>query len=191
MTLTIKNLPSEKLPDYASIPMSLEVKTIFAIKEAGLEGIKFQEIPVTPYQKDYDQEMSIKAIDLPNVFDLSNWGMFVIYDSAKPVAGAIVAFKTKGVDMLDGRDDLAVLWGIRVHPDYKNKGLGTQLFQHMIHWARERNCIQIKIETQNVNVPACRFYAKQGCYLGKIDRFAYWDEPEFREEVELFWYLDI
>jgi hypothetical protein len=39
-------------------------------------------------------------------------------------------------------------------------------------------------ETQNINVAACRFYAKQGCTLSAINRFAYRDCPE---EVQLIW----
>ena len=34
-----------------------------------------------------------------------------------------------------------------------------------------------KVVTQNINVPACRFYMKQGCVPGAIDRFAYPDFP--------------
>ena len=30
-----------------------------------------------------------------------------------------------------------------------------------------------QIETQNVNVGACRFYAAMGCQLGAVSRFAY------------------
>ena len=43
----------------------------------------------------------------------------------------------------------------------------------------------MKVETQNVNVPACRFYARQGCVLGAINRFAY---PDLPDEVQLLWY---
>ena len=49
-------------------------------------------------------------------------------------------------------------------------------------WALARGCGQLKVETQNVNVPACRFYAAQGCELGVIDRFAY---PRLPKEIQL------
>jgi hypothetical protein len=51
-----------------------------------------------------------------------------------------------------------------------------------------RECRQLKVETQNINVPACRFYARQGCVLGVIDRFAY---PTLPDEVQLLWYKDL
>ena len=46
----------------------------------------------------------------------------------------------------------------------------------------------MKIETQNINVVACKFYAGQGCTLGAADRFAY---PELPDEVRLLWYKDL
>ena len=99
-----------------------------------------------------------------------------------------MAWNTPGVDMLEGRRDLAVLWDIRVHRDHRCRGVGTQLFKRAAAWARERGCCFLKIETQNVNVPACRFYAAQGCELGAINRHAYAECPD---EVELVWYVDL
>ena len=42
----------------------------------------------------------------------------------------------------------------------------------------------LKAETQNINVPACRLYAKHGFALGAINRHAYTELPD---EVELVW----
>ena len=50
---------------------------------------------------------------------------------------------------------------------------------------------QLKAETQNVNVAACRFYAAMGCRLGAIHRFAYAGQPHVAGEVMLLWYLDL
>lgn len=36
-----------------------------------------------------------------------------------------------------------------------------------------------------------RFYQKQGAVLAKIDMYAYYSEPEIRDEVQFVWYLDI
>ena len=38
---------------------------------------------------------------------------------------------------------------------------------------------------RQLHVPACHFYAAQGCTLGSIDRFAYADLPD---EAQLLWY---
>jgi GNAT superfamily N-acetyltransferase len=89
---------------------------------------------------------------------------------------------------LEDRTDLAVLWDIRVAEGMRGRGLGTALFRTAEEWAREQRCRQLKVETQNINVPACRFYAKQGCVLGAIHRFAY---PDFPEEAQLLWYKQL
>lgn len=51
---------------------------------------------------------------------------------------------------------------------------------------------QMKIECQNNNVEACKFYHKQGAaVLGKIDEYAYYNDVEDRNEVQFIWYLDL
>jgi GNAT superfamily N-acetyltransferase len=67
-------------------------------------------------------------------------------------------------------------------------GVGSLLFGAVEDWARRRGCAQLKIETQNINVPACHFYARMACTLGSIDRHAY---PELPEETQLVWYKDL
>ena len=57
--------------------------------------------------------------------------------------------------------------------------------------ARETGYRQMIIECQNNNVPACRFYRKQGAVRGKVDRYAYYDDPMLRNETQLIWYLDL
>jgi hypothetical protein len=47
-----------------------------------------------------------------------------------------------------------------------------------------RGCRLLKIETQNVNVPACYFYRRMGCTLASIDSLAY---PDLPDEVQLMW----
>lgn len=46
----------------------------------------------------------------------------------------------------------------------------------------------MKVETQNTNVPACRFYRRMGCTLGAIDRLAYGHQPD---EVQLMWFKEL
>jgi hypothetical protein len=46
----------------------------------------------------------------------------------------------------------------------------------------------MKVETQDINVPACRFYAKHGFALRAADCFAY---PTLPDETMLLWYKDL
>lgn len=104
------------------------------------------------------------------------------------VGSAVVAWDTPGVDMLEGRPDLAVLWDLRVAPAWRGRGIGAALFRAAEAWSWARGARWLKVETQNVNVTACRFYARQGCVLGALHRFAY---PELPNEVQLLWYKEL
>ena len=188
--MEITEIPFTRLDDYARIPIAFEVRAVFdaELAQNGLGGMHFHERAVAPYIKDYDLLHS--PLTWPRKFDLKNWGLFLAVDGGQPVGGAVVAWNTSGVDMLEGRSDLSVLWDIRVLPERRGQGLGGRLFQHAAAWSKARGCTQMKIETQNVNVAACRFYAAQGARLGDIRRFAYRAEPSVAHEIQLNWYFD-
>ncbi len=193
MPITIRDVGPNALLLYAQVPIAFRVESVFRVElvEGGLGGILLREERVTPYIKDYDAYGEDRLEDWPREFDVRNWGFFLACDGDRPVGGAAVAFNTSGVHMLEGRGDLSVLWDIRVHPDWRGQGIGAQLLQRAVEWSRERGCKQMKIETQNVNVPACRFYAAQGCRLGRIDHYGYAGNPAVAHEVMLVWYLDL
>jgi len=196
--LLIRELGKRGLLTYASIPISFTVDTIYRVDvlDTGLGGLCLVEEKVDqPYLKDYDRTGSDgtpeSPLYWPELFDISSWGIFLAYDEDMPVGGATIALHSPDVNMLEGRDGLAVLWDIRVRPDRRGEGIGTKLFRHSENWAKEQGCRQLKIETQNVNVPACRFYSRQGCTLGGIYRFGYAGRLNVAHEVMLLWYLDL
>ena len=135
-----------------------------------------------PWIKDYDK--SNPPSTLPSRWDLANWAIFLAIKGSSPVGGCIVAHNTPGVDMLQGRTDLAVLWDIRVAPNFRGRGLGRQLFDAATTWAQCRGCYELQVETQNINVPACRFYRNMGCALIRITPDAYDECPG---EHQLLW----
>lgn len=166
------------LAEYGQIPIAFEVRRVLDVSEA----VPTERTLDVPYVKDYGPPQWASS------FDLSNWGLLVARCGGRRAGGAIIAFNTPGVTMLEGRSDLAVLWDIRVALDLRGKGVGSALFRAVETWAAARGCRQLKIETQNINVPACRFYQRQGCVLGGIHRSAY---PEFPDEIQLLWYKDL
>jgi len=178
------------LPQYEEIPIAFTVEKRFMIApiENGLGGLRLIEESVEPYVKDYDAFEGKRPSAWPNRFDISRWGVFGAFEETKRVGGATVAWSTPGVEMLEGRVDLACLWDLRVHPDHRGKGIGHLLFSHAIEWALKRRCCLLKVETQNINVPACRFYARQGCELRSINNHAY---DEALDEIQLLWYRDL
>jgi GNAT superfamily N-acetyltransferase len=195
MAVTVEEIGEDRLEEYATIPIAFEVRSALHVElvDGGLGGVALREEAVAePYVKDYEAyEDSGGPERWAERFDVGNWAFFLATEGERPVGGATVAFDTPGVHMLAGRRDLAVLWDLRVHPDVRRRGIGTALFRRAADWSRARGCTQLKIETQNVNVPACRFYARQGCRLGAIDRYGYAGHPQVGHETMLLWYLDL
>jgi GNAT superfamily N-acetyltransferase len=191
MSIRILEINSARLAEYDRIPSRFLVRSMLDLElvDSGLGGMTLHEVPVEqPYVKDYDAYGELPS-DWPQKFDVCNWGFFLALDGARPVGAAAVAFDTTGVFMLEARRDLSVLWDLRVRPEVR--GAGIPLFRRAAEWSRERGCKQMKIETQNVNVPACCFYQKMGARLGEIRRFGYAAVPPVAHEVMLNWYLDL
>jgi GNAT superfamily N-acetyltransferase len=192
MSLRIQAGNVELLGRYAEIPIAFRVEYVLepTLVEGGLGGIVLYKRPIaSPYIKDYDVDEGPQ--DWARRFDMRHWWVLLALDEERPVGGATLAFDTPGIHMLAGRTDLTVLWDIRVQPYARGHGIGTALINQAADWARARGCRQLKIETQNVNEPACRFYAARGCTLGEINRYAYASEPPVAHEVMLVWYLDL
>ena len=179
------------LPEYARVPIAFTVDRVLDVT-ARLDdpgGFVFSERRLdVPYEKDYDAFDGEGPLHWARRFDLSNWAFFSARVATHTVGGAAVAFDTPGLTMLEGRRDLAILWDIRVSPDARRQGVGTALFEKVEAWAQLHGCRQLKVETQNTNVRACRFYERQGCRLQSVRRAAY---PELPEEIQLLWYKDL
>jgi GNAT superfamily N-acetyltransferase len=191
MRIEVTQEPVAALAEYARIPIALEVGEVLdvSVPGDGLGGIVLARRGLdVPYVKDYDAVEGAHPTDWAGRFDLSRWGLFGARMEGRLVGGAAVALDTADVAMLEGRRDLAVLWDIRVAPEARGRGVGTALFHAAEAWAAARGCRWLKVETQNVNVPACRFYARRGCVLGAINRFAY---PGLPDEAQLLWYRDL
>ncbi|MBV9868565.1 MAG: GNAT family N-acetyltransferase [Abitibacteriaceae bacterium] len=190
MVVAIREASVAALPQYESVPIAFRVTSRFAVTaiDGGLGGFQLTEEPVTPYIKDYDADASQRPPRWPHRWDMTHWGIFTAHLDAQLVGGAAVAWRTPELCLLDGREAVACLWDLRVHPDYRSRAIGHQLFARALDWSRERGCRIFQVETQNINVPACRFYARQGCELAAINRYAY---DAALNEVQLIWYRDI
>ena len=179
------------LAEHGRISIAFLVERVLEprLVDGGLGGIVLAERPVgRPYVKDYDAIDGEGPTRWARRFDVRNWGLLGAHADGSRVGGAVLAFDTPGVDMLEGRTDLAVLWDLRVRPDWRGRGVGRRLFEAAERWAAARGCRRLKVETQNVNAAACAFYAGRGCTLGAIDRHAYAALPD---EARLLWYGEL
>ncbi|MFH5881337.1 GNAT family N-acetyltransferase [Liberiplasma polymorphum] len=168
----------QDLEDYSKIPMRFKRETIYHVNviNQGLGGFLLEE--VTGDNKMHDPSFGEGPGKWKKMFDIKNWRIFIAYDKDLPVGGIALAYQTKGCNRLEGKDDLIVVWDLRVHPDYKAQGIGKRLMNQADAFAKEVKASQIKVETQNNNTNACKFYASQGYTLGEVNRFAYRDAPE-------------
>ena len=189
--ISFKKMDKTCFEMYDQVTQNVEIKSEYRVRhiDNGLGGILLEEVPVDPYVKDlsvYD-----RACEYEKNFDITNWRFYMAFDGETPVGAATVAGTTPDLNMLGGRTDACVLWDIRVADAYKHQGVGQGLFDMAKAGAEEDGYAQMIIECQNNNVTACNFYRKQGAMLGKIDMYAYYTEPEVKDDIQFIWYLDL
>lgn len=172
----IREIPMDFLVTHALFPTSNEKKPDITSMEA--------RVVDPPYIKDYDAPSDEGPKAWVKHFDISSWGLIVAEEDDRWIGAVTVAYDSSDILMLEGRSDLAVIWDIRVHPEHRNQGVGSALFKAAVLWSKSKGCVQVNIETQNINLPACRFYSKQGCFLSQVNPEAYSDYPN---EVQFIW----
>lgn len=175
----------------ANVSIAFEYDRVLelTVKDNGLGGFVLTERQLDVSKtKDYDKIGDEGPSSWTARFDVTRWGFIVARAKGQRIGGAVIAFDTVGLDMLERRRDLAVLWDIRIDSDFRGHGVGSSLFQAAENWSVTRKCSQLKIETQNTNLAACRFYAAQGCTLGAVNRMAY---PNLPNEVQMIWYKSL
>lgn len=187
----IKEVDKSYFELYDMISMNVDVRSEYKIKriDNGLGGLIFEETPVKPYIKDLS--VYERATNYEKEFDIKNWRFYMAFDEKKPVGAMTIAGRTNGLNMLSGRNDACVLWDIRVADAYKHNGIGQKLLDIGISGAKDDGYSQMIIECQNNNIPACNFYRKQGALLSKVDMYAYYLEPDIKDEIQMVWYLNI
>ena len=175
MAFRITRVDHSRLEDLYTIPIAFEVRSIYEVTDAN----ELIERPLTtPYIKDYDQ---LDSDPLPT--ETSYYCIFLAVDVAQNdqiIGGAILV-------MPEGE-----LNDLRVATAYRRLGVGRALINHVIDWLRNQGTPRrLSIETQNINVAACRFYAAMGAKLGSVDRMAYGNVDECKHEIRLNWYVDL
>lgn len=190
--ISILQITAEQYSLYDSIPSNFRVESIYKVEQIK-NSLQLVENPVeNPFLRDYNAVGHDSPSAWAKEFDLNNWGLFVAMDRDQPVGGAAVALDSPVFPVWHmQRQDLAVLWDIRVHPAHQSRGIGTGLFRHAVDWARQKGCGQLGIETDSSNLPACKFYARMGCELSGILKYGYSGVPEISEFAMLLWYLDL
>src|SRR5512139_610062 len=129
MALIVTEVGIADLVQYAQVSIGFQVESILQVElvDGGLGGFRLCEQKLaTPYWKDYVNDELNTTVDWPVMFDVSRWGHFFAWQEGVLAGAAAVAFDTPGVNMLEGRTDLSVLWDIRVQPEFRGMGAGSQ-----------------------------------------------------------------
>ena len=187
MTLTIVEEPPTQLVEYAQVPMGFTVaerfddQALMALRDdATVQGVAVSP----PYWKDYDAYLDGHPSEWPRQFDLSRWTILAAFDRTRRVGGAVVIVDDPQIDLLRDCPSCALLWDVRVAPDARRQGVGSALLEAAEQRARDRGARSLRVETQDVNVPACRFYHAHGFRLERTTPGAYAELPN---EVQLLW----
>ena len=132
-----------------------------------------EEIFKEQYNKQYDME----NIDKSYIED-KNKVVYFYYDEDNCVGQIRLRTNWNGFGFID---DIAVAKNSR------EKGIGTVLINKAVDWATQNDLIGLMLETQDVNLSACRFYAKNNFIIGAVDCMLY-SKFTTANEKAIYWY---
>lgn len=142
--------------------------------ENGLWLVK-EELYEAPYEKFYPAE----EIDFADYIDNPSKAVFMYFDGEQCVGQVRIRVSWNRYCFVE---DLAVA------RDFRGRGIGHELLKQARRWAEERELTGFALETQDVNLLACRFYRKYGFVLGGVDTMLYRNVGN-AQEMALFWYF--
>jgi ribosomal protein S18 acetylase RimI-like enzyme len=174
MDITIEEFGAHNRADLNRCDSSFTVDSKLVLQaENGIPSYSIVSVP--PYTKRYPRH----EIELASYLAQIDKGIYFAY-TAGQLAGELILFKNwNGYAYIDD---------IVVDARFRRRGIGRALIQQAIDWAKERQLPGIMLETQNINVAACRFYQRCGFVLGGFDRYLYSGLNPETEETALYWY---
>lgn len=139
-----------------------------------------KDIPI--YEKRYSEETSEQADVTEDSEYINNPDQVVYLAFAEQQAVGRMVLKKNW-------NRYALIEMIQVDKQFRRYGIGRQLMEQAKRWAQERGLPGIMLETQNINVQACRFYERCGFVIGGFDQYVYKGIPAVSGEVAVYWYL--
>lgn len=128
--------------------------------EGGEQGFRLVEKHLeTPLRKSYPLEDD-QGIDLPSMD----------FVAAAELDGRLAGFCAVQISNWNHR---AVLWTLYVDAPLRGQGIGQALLARAVDYTRSAGAWCLWLETQNVNLPAVRFYRAAGFELCGLDTASY------------------
>jgi ribosomal protein S18 acetylase RimI-like enzyme len=184
MTIEIEEISPERIDEYAAIPIHVDVTE--RVSPGDPASLRSQLVTL-PFRKDYDAIEGAAPSQWAERHELSRWLLLLARDERCVVGAAAVAPASVMSDVALP-DGAAVLWDIRVAPHARGTGVGRALLDRAAASSRVRGCRWLIAETQDVNVPACRFYRRMGMTLASFEPRAY---PTLPDEARMIWRLEL
>jgi len=175
MSITLCELNEQNLQNVNKCDGVFTVESKLVL-QAENDVIRYKVVSVPPYQKRY----AFDAIDYSTYLANPDKAIFFAYVNGN-LAGQIILLKYW--------NRYAYIEDIAVDLHFRRCGVGQALINQAIGWAKAKEAPGIMLETQNNNVPACRFYEHCGFTLGGFDTYLYKGINKDTEEIALYWYL--
>ena len=175
MNITIREIDRDTLKDVNRCDAAFTVDSKLVLHaEDGV--IRYSIVSVEPYRKQYVFEEK----DYPSYISSPDRIVYFAYIDGH-LSGQITV--TKHWNAYAWIDDFAV------DVEFRRHGVGRALMQKAVDWARSKRLPGIMLETQDINVPACRFYENFGFTLRGFDTYLYKGSNPDTDEIALYWYL--
>lgn len=171
--MSIVKMTHQNMKDYSKSHDSFEVFGRIVPKYENDQWTYTEELFSKSYVKQYDDE----EIDSSYVED-QNKAVFLFYKEEECIGRIRLRKYWNGFAYIDY---------IGVIPKYRQLGAGTALLSAAAEWAKQNNFIGLMLESQDVNVSACRFYAKNHFVIGGVDNMLYANFQTAKEKA-IFWY---
>jgi ribosomal protein S18 acetylase RimI-like enzyme len=175
MEISLREINAHNLQDAGKCDSSFMVDTLLVLS-AENNVVHFNTVSISPYKKKYP----VEKIDYGLYLSRPDRTVFLAYCD-QSIAGEIRLRRNWNI--------YAYIEEIVVDVNFRRHGIGRQLIQTAIQWAKNRNLPGVMLESQNNNVAACRLYQSCGFELGGFDRYLYRGIDSSTQEIALYWYI--
>jgi dTDP-4-amino-4,6-dideoxy-D-galactose acyltransferase len=98
----------------------------------------------------------------------------VAHEIATEVFGYMVDGEPKGMVTLKRNNTDAIIGLVATDPQYRGKGIGRSMLEHVKNYCLEQNIRKLTVATQKQNLPACRMYEKAGFTVESCTNIWHW-----------------
>lgn len=175
MNIALREIDKDNLQDANKCDSAFTVDSKLVLHaENGV--IRYSIVGEEPYQKSY-------------VFQKKNYRSY-ISNPDKIIYFAYADGQLAGqIDINKHWNGYAWIDDFAVDTRFRRRGIGRAMMRKAVNWAKAKYLPGIMLESQNNNVPACRFYENFGFKLRGFDTNLYKGLIPNTDEIALYWYL--